>query len=356
MVQPGHRPRARRRPACKYSNAFTGRNGATFTAATNAGLIFLVLDDFEERHARGLTIDRIADDMRGELAQIEEAQAFVFIPPPVRGMGAAAGFSMRLQDTLGMPAGEFARITQEFVAEANQHARHRQRLHHLPVLTPQVYVDVDRDKAQMLKVPVTAIFEAMRVFMGSAYVNDFNMFGRTYRVTAQADGDYRLDPGERIQDPRAQRRRADGAARQPRDLPGGRRARARAALQSVPDRRGNGTAQPGVSSGQALQIMRALANDKLPQGITYEWTDLSYQEAKVGRTGYYIFVLQRGLRVPGAGGAVRELVAAARHHADRADVPALRARSACGCTGARSTSSPRSASSCSSAWPPRTRS
>jgi hydrophobe/amphiphile efflux-1 (HAE1) family protein len=278
-------------PGVKYSNAFTGRNGATFTAATNAGLIFLVLDDFEERHARGLTIDRIANAVRGGLAQIEEAQAFVFIPPPVRGMGAAAGFSMRLQDTLGMPASDFARITQEFVAEANRTPGIANVFTTFQSSTPQVYVDVDRDKAQMLKVPVTAIFEAMRVFMGSAYVNDFNMFGRTYRVTAQADGDYRLDPGSvskiRVRNADGQMvplgslvtfREIAGPERVPR-------------YNLFPAAEVNGTAQPGVSSGQALQIMRALAAEKLPQGVTYEWTDLSYQEAKVGRTGYYIFVL-----------------------------------------------------------------
>ena len=216
----------------------------------------------------------------------------MFIPPPVRGMGAAAGL-------LDAPAGharacrprEFAHITQEFVAEANQTPGIANVFTTFQTATPQVYVDVDRDKAQMLKVPVSNIFEAMRVFMGSAYVNDFNMFGRTYRVTAQADGDYRLDP-ESVSKIRVRNERgADGAARQPRDLQGDRRTRSRAALQSVPLRRGNGTARPGVSSGQALEIMRELAREKLPQGITYEWTDLSYQEAKVGRTGYYIFVL-----------------------------------------------------------------
>jgi hydrophobe/amphiphile efflux-1 (HAE1) family protein len=278
-------------PGVRYSNAFTGRNGATFTAATNAGLIFLVLDDFEERHARGLTIDRIANAVRGGLAQIEEAQAFVFIPPPVRGMGAAAGFSMRLQDTLGMPASDFARITQEFVAEANRTPGIANVFTTFQSSTPQIYVDVDRVKAQMLKVPVTAIFEAMRVFMGSAYVNDFNMFGRTYRVTAQADGDYRLDPNSvskiRVRNGDGQMvplgslvtfREIAGPERVPR-------------YNLFPAAEVNGTARPGVSSGQALQIMRALAAEKLPQGVTFEWTDLSYQEAKVGRTGYYIFVL-----------------------------------------------------------------
>ena len=278
-------------PGVKYSNGFTGRNAATFTFATNAGLMFLVLDDFEERHKLGQTIDRIAQEVRRKLAQIEEAQAFVFIPPPVRGMGAAAGFSMRLQDTLGMDPTEFARITQEFVAEANRAPGLANVFTTFQAATPQVYVDVDRDKAQMLKVPVTSIFEAMRVFMGSAYVNDFNMFGRTYHVTAQADGDYRLD-AESVAKIRV--RSTDGAM-----VPLGSLVTFKEIVgpervpryNLFPSAEVNGVAQPGVSSGQALEIMRELSRDKLPPGITFEWTDLSYQEAKVGRTGYYIFVL-----------------------------------------------------------------
>ncbi|TMJ72773.1 MAG: efflux RND transporter permease subunit, partial [Alphaproteobacteria bacterium] len=278
-------------PGVKYSNGFTGRNGATFTFATNAGLLFLVLDDFEERHRLGQTIDKIAQDVRNRLAQIEEAQAFVFIPPPVRGMGAAAGFSMRLQDTLGMDPTEFARVTQEFVAEANRTPGIANVFTTFQAATPQIFVDVDRDKAQMLKVPVTNIFEAMRVFMGSAYVNDFNMFGRTYRVTAQADGDYRLDAESvskiRVRSTDGQMvplgslvtfKEIAGPERVPR-------------YNLFPAAEVNGTARPGISSGQALEIMRGLSREKLPQGVTFEWTDLSYQEAKVGRTGYYIFVL-----------------------------------------------------------------
>jgi len=278
-------------PGVRYSNAFTGRNAATFTAATNAGLLFLVLDDFEDRHRRGLTIDKIAQSLRGKLAQIEEAQAFVFIPPPVRGMGSAAGFSMRLQDTLGLPASEFARITQEFVAEANRTPGIANVFTTFQASTPQVFVDVDRDKAQMLKVPVTSIFEAMRVFMGSAYVNDFNMFGRTYRVTAQAGGEFRMDEASvakiRVRNADGQMvplgslvtfKEIAGPERVPR-------------YNLFPSAEVQGSALPGVSSGQALATMRALAQEKLPPGVNFEWTDLSFQEAKVGRIGYYIFAL-----------------------------------------------------------------
>jgi len=278
-------------PGVKYSNAFSGRNGATFTAATNAGTLFLVLDDFEERHRLGQTIDKIAQEIRAKLGEIEEAQSLVFIPPPIRGMGAAAGFSMRLQDTLGMPAVEFARITQEFVAEANRTPGIANTFSTFAAATPQVFVDVDRDKAQMLKVPVTNIFEAMRVFMGSAYVNDFNMFGRTYRVTAQADGDYRLDR-ESVSKIRV--RSADGhmvplgSLVTFKEISGPERV---PRYNLFPSAEVQGTAIAGISSGQALKIMQGLALDKLPPGVKFEWTDLSFQESRVGSTGYFIFVL-----------------------------------------------------------------
>jgi hydrophobe/amphiphile efflux-1 (HAE1) family protein len=278
-------------PGVKYSNAFTGRNGATFTAATNAGLMFLVLDDFDERHRLGQTVEKVAAEVRTKLAQLQDAEALVFVPPPVRGMGAAAGFSMRLQDTLGMPAVDFARVTQEFVAEANRTPGIARAFTTFAAATPQIFVDVDRDKAQMLKVPVTTIFEAMRVFMGSAYVNDFNMFGRTYRVTAQADGDYRLDR-ESISKIRVRSsdghmvplgslvtfKEISGPERVPR-------------YNLFPSAEVQGAAVAGISSGQTLDIMRNLAQDKLPPGVRFEWTDLSFQESRVGRTGYLIFVL-----------------------------------------------------------------
>jgi hydrophobe/amphiphile efflux-1 (HAE1) family protein len=278
-------------PGVRYSNAFTGRNAATFTSATNAGLLFIVLDDFEERHRRGLTIDKIAQSLRVKLAQIEEAQALVFVPPPVRGAGAAAGFSMRLQDTTGMPAAELARVTQEFVAEANKTPGIANAFTTFAAATPQVFVDVDRDKAQMLRVPVTNIFEAMRVFMGSAYVNDFNMFGRTYRVTAQADGDFRLDQ-ESVSKIRVRSQDGQmvplGSLVTFKEIAGPERV---PRYNLFPSAEVQGAAARGISSGQALEIMRKLAEEKLPPGVTFEWTDLSYQEAKVGRTGYYIFAL-----------------------------------------------------------------
>jgi multidrug efflux pump subunit AcrB len=143
----------------------------------------------------------------------------------------------------------------------------------------------------MLRVPLGNIFEALRVYMGSAYVNDFNMFGRTYRVTAQADGPFRMDP-ENIG--RIRVRNADGqmvplgSLVTPQVIAGPDRV-PRYNLFPTVENQGGGA--PGVSSGQALQIMREVADRTLPEGIGYAWTDLSFQEVKAGRAGYYIFVL-----------------------------------------------------------------
>ncbi|MGH6814937.1 MAG: efflux RND transporter permease subunit, partial [Hyphomicrobiaceae bacterium] len=278
-------------PGVKYSNGYSGRNGATFTNASNSGLLFVVLDDFDKRHPKGLTAAAVAQIMRGRLAEIEDAQSFVFVPPPVRGMGGSAGFSMRLQDKQGLEPEDFARVAREFIAAANREPGIVNVFTTFQAATPQVYLDVDRVKAQMLKVPIANIFEALRVYMGSAYVNDFNMFGRTYRVTAQADGGFRLDP-DNVSKIRV--RNTDGQM-----VPLG----SLLTFQEIagPDRvpRYNlfptvevqGQARPGISSGESLRIMADLAARVLPEGVGFEWTDLSYQEVKVGRTGYYIFAL-----------------------------------------------------------------
>ncbi len=279
-------------PGFKYTNGYTGRSGSTFTNGSNVAAIFCVLDDFVERHDKGLTISRVAQDLRGRLArEINEATAQVFVPPPLRGGGGTSGFSMRLQDRAGLGSEAFSRAAQDLIQAANSTPGIANTFTTFSTGTPQIFVDVDRMKAQMLKVPMANIFEAMRVYMGSAYVNDFNMFGRTYRVTAQADGAYRLDP-ENIS--RIRVRNADGQM-----VPLGSLVTFRET--TGPDRvprynlfpaiEINGQSTAGVSSGQALQIMQDVAVRTLPPGITYEWTDLSYQEKKTGRTGYYIFAL-----------------------------------------------------------------
>ena len=203
-------------PGVKFSNAFTGRNAATFTAATNAALLFLVLDDFEERHKKGQSIDKVTSEVRAKLGQIEEAQSLVFIPPPVRGMGAAAGFSMRLQDTMGLPSNEFAQITQEFVAAANRTPGIANAFTTFQTGNP---AGVRRRRPRQGADAEGARQQDLR---GHARVHGLGLRQRLQHVRPHLPrhrpGRRRLPPrpGERRRNPSAQRRRANGAARQPR--------------------------------------------------------------------------------------------------------------------------------------------
>jgi hydrophobe/amphiphile efflux-1 (HAE1) family protein len=278
-------------PGIAYTSGFTGRSGATFTNATNAAAMFIVLDDFMVRANKGQNIQKLAADLRQRLSVIQEAQSLVFVPPPVRGIGAASGYSIRLQDKGGLGSDEFSRAANEFIQALNQTPGLSNAFTTFQTVTPQIFVDVDRTKAQMLRVPIGNIFEALRIYMGSAYVNDFNMFGRTYRVTAQADGNFRLDPDNVA---RIKVRNSDGQM-----VPLG----SLVTFKEIagPDRvprynlfptvEINGQGATGVSSGQALEMVAQVAARVLPEGVGYEWTDLSFQEKRAGRTGYYIFAL-----------------------------------------------------------------
>ena len=279
-------------PGVSYTNVNVGRSNATFTNASNAGSLFVVLDTFQNRQKAGLTVQKLADELRQKLSrEIQEANVIVQIPPPVRGIGASIGFAMRLQDKAGLGSIELGRVAQELIRELNAQPQIRNTFTTFQTGTPQIFVDVDRVKAQMLRVPISNIFEAMRIYMGSAYVNDFNMFGRTYRVQAQADGEFRLD-ADNVS--RIRVRNADGNM-----VPLG----SLVIFKEIagPDRvpRYNlfptveiqGTSAVGVSSGQALDVVNEVAARVLPDGIGFEWTDLSFQEKRAGRTGYYIFAL-----------------------------------------------------------------
>jgi hydrophobe/amphiphile efflux-1 (HAE1) family protein len=278
-------------PGVAHTSSYTGRSGSTGSNSSNTGTIFVIVDDARERAAKGLSIDKVADTITARLNTIEESKTSAFIPPPVRGMGGQTGFSMRLQNRANMTPGEFQNVADDFIAAANKLPGMKNVFTTFSTGTPQLYVDVDRDKAQMLKVPLESIFEALRVYLGSAYVNDFNMFGRTFRVTAQADAKFRIDPENisriRVRNETGQMvplgnlvkfRNIGGPDRVPR-------------YNLFPTIEVNGSLQPGMSTGEGIAMMSALAKQELPDGITYEWTDLTYQEVKAGSAGYYIFVL-----------------------------------------------------------------
>ncbi|MEX2123420.1 MAG: multidrug efflux RND transporter permease subunit [Woeseia sp.] len=277
-------------PGAVRAIGFAGFSGATFSNASNAGAIFVGLKPFAER-GPGDSAPEVAGRLSGALGQIRGAQIFVIEPPPVRGLGTGGGFKMMVQDRGGRGLETLEQATWSLVGASYQTAETRQVFSTFSTATPRYYLDIDRTRAEMLQVPVENVFEALQVYLGSAYVNDFNLFGRTYRVTAQADEPYRLEPAD-IARLRARNTSGGmvplGSVLVVRDTTGSDRL---VRHNLYPAAEIQGATAAGFSSGEAIGRMEQLAADMLPEGIDYEWTEIAYQERQAGNAGLLIFPL-----------------------------------------------------------------
>ena len=279
-------------PGVAHAVNIVGFSGATFTNAPNAGAIFVVLDPFEKRAGNP---NRSAAAIQGQLFQrlaaIQDGLIFVAAPPPVSGIGNAGGFRMMVEDRAGLGYQALQGAVYAMMGRAAQTPGLVQVYSLFENSTPQLYLDIDRTKAQLLGINIPDVFAALQIYLGSAYVNDFNLFGRTYRVVAQALDKYRAD----IKDVLNIRVRNHGGDTVP--LGAFTTVRTVTAPYRVP--RYNlypaaeldGSAAPGYSQGQAIQIMEKLAAETLPDGFTYEWTTLAYQQLRAGNTSTFAFIL-----------------------------------------------------------------
>ena len=280
-------------PGVRDSVAFPGLSIDGFTNRTNAGIVFFGLTDFDKRTTKALSADAIAAQVNMRAAAIKDAFIFVLNPPPVSGIGQAGGFKLQLLDrnSLGEQAlagavgGTLGRVY------GNPQSVLTQVFSNYEINVPQLYADIDRTRAKQMGVNLTDIYDTMQLYLGSLYVNDFNRFGKTYQVIVQADAPYRADAASITQ---LKTRNSRGEM-----VPLG-------ALMKVVPTFGpvsvtrhngfyaadvNGAPKPGYSSGQAqAEIERVLAAS-LPRGITYDWTELVYQEKIAGNTMIYIFPL-----------------------------------------------------------------
>jgi len=269
--------------------AFAGLSGATRTQASNAAALFPVFEEPEVRLKKGLTAAVITADLRKRLSAIEGAFIIVIPPPPIPGIGTGGGFTMRIQDRQGRGAELLAAATDELVGAARKAPGLTSVFSPFTANTPQVFVDIDRIKAQKLGVPIQNVTDAIETYFGSTYVNDFNILGRTYHVTAQADLPFRK---ERADLARLRTRNAVGdmvmlgSVVDFRDISGPDRV-ARYNLYPAAELQGEGL--PGTSSTTAIETMKRLAEATLPSGFSYDWTDLSYQQVNGGNTGLYVF-------------------------------------------------------------------
>ncbi|KAF2989179.1 multidrug efflux RND transporter permease subunit [Methylocystis sp. MJC1] len=279
------------RPGVASSVVFTGFDGATFTNAPNAGVIFVTLKSFEERHRAGLTAPGIRDDIRAALAPIKDAFVFVLEPPAVPGIGTGGGIKGYVQDRggMGLPALEGAAWS--LAGPAMHTPGVAQAFTLFNTRTPQIFADVDRTKAEMIGVPITRVFETMSIYLGSVFVNDFNILGRTYRVMAQADNPHRLtlrDLSELKTRSATGEMTPLGALASFNDTTGPFRV-PRYNLYPAAEVQVN--LQHGVSSGQGIAMIEGLASKSLPQGFGFQWTEIALQEKLAGNTAILAFGL-----------------------------------------------------------------
>ncbi len=270
---------------------FSGFSGATGTISSSNAALYVVLKPFPERIKARQTADAVAAELRKRLAGISGAAILVIPPPPVEGIGNTGGFAMRLEDRGGLGSEALAKATNDLVAAANKTPGMVGVYTTYSASTPQVKVDLDREKSEMLGVPAQRINEAIETYFGSSYVNDFNILGRTYRVTAQADLPFRATADDLA---KIKARNSDGNM-----VPIGSVTRLSDTLGAervprynlYPATEISGDTAPGKGAEFAITTMARLAAETLPAGISFEWTDLTYQQTSAGNTGLLIFPL-----------------------------------------------------------------
>ncbi|MGL4975384.1 MAG: efflux RND transporter permease subunit [Bosea sp. (in: a-proteobacteria)] len=279
------------RPGVMDSVAFVGFDGATFTNAPNTGVIFVRLKDFKDRLKEGLTTQGILNDLRRSMSTLPEAFALVIEPPSVPGIGTGGGLKGYVQDRSGAGLPALERAAWSIAGPLNQTPGFQSAFTLFNTRTPQIYADIDRTRAEQMGVPIGRIFETLSIYMGSAFVNDFNILGRTFRVTAQADNPYRMElrdvanlktrnvTGEMVPiGSVATFSDTTSAFRVPR-------------YNLYPAAEVQVSLARGYSTGEGIRAVEALAARNLPPGIGFEWTEIALQQKLAGNTAILAFGL-----------------------------------------------------------------
>jgi hydrophobic/amphiphilic exporter-1 (mainly G- bacteria), HAE1 family len=251
---------------------------------------FLVYDDWDKRGA-ALSQDNILANLRKELATIEDAGVFVAVPPPIRGLGASGGFQLMVEDRASLGLAELQKTVLEVLNAGNSQSGLRNLATTFSARSPQLYLDIDRTKVRSLQVPMSSVFETLQAYLGSSFVNLFNKFNQVFQVYVQADAPYRLQP-DNIKDLYVRNELNQM-------VPLGALLQVHPSLGSELVLRYNlypaaqifGTAAPGFSTGQALNLMEQVLRNNLPRGMSFDWTATAYQEKKVGALAYFIYAL-----------------------------------------------------------------
>jgi multidrug efflux pump len=279
---------ARQHPGVANSVAFPGLSINGFVNASNAGIVFVTLKPHEEREA---SANEIVAELNGKFAGIQEAFVAIFPPPPVQGLGQVGGFKLFVEDRDGAGFEELYAQLQGALNEGRKRPELAGLFSSFQVSVPQIDADVDRERAKTYGVSLNDVFDTLQVYLGSLYVNDFNRFGRTYQVNVQAEPEFRTQP-EQIR--RLETRSVSGAMVPLGSLVTVKRGYGPEQVMhynGFPAAEINGGPAPGFSSGQAQQAITAVLREKLPSGMSFEWTELAYQEQTSGNTMLLIFPL-----------------------------------------------------------------
>ena len=278
-------------PGVISSVAFPGLNINGFTNSPNSGIVFTTLSDFKERNDPSMSADAIAAALNQKFAGIEDAFIAIFPPPPVQGLGTIGGFRLQIQDRASHGYEELYNVTMQVMQKAWATPELTGIFSSYQVNVPQLDLDIDRTKAKQQNVSLDEIFQTLQAYMGSVYVNDFNQFGRTYQVNMQADEQFRQSASQISQ---LKVRNSDGEM-----VPLG-------SFINVTDTAGpdrvmhyngfttaeiNGGPAPGYSTGEAQAAIEKILAETLPNGMTYEWTELTYQQILAGNAGVFIYPL-----------------------------------------------------------------
>ncbi|MCP4261730.1 MAG: multidrug efflux RND transporter permease subunit [Planctomycetes bacterium] len=278
-------------PGVKDYISINGYSLIDSMVTSNAGTIFVIFDDWDERTADELKISAILQNLQFKLAQVDEALCFAFSPPPIQGLGSAGGFEFQLQDRGGTGTILLQTVGEDMVFEGNANPSLTRMSSGLRATVPQLYLDIDRIKAKNMNVPLQTIFTTLQANLGSLYVNDFNLFGKTFKVMMQADSHFR----EKIED--ITRLEVKSAAGKMIPLDTLIKVEEVAGPQAIfrynlyPTTKISGAPAPGKSTGESIEAMEAMAEEIMPPSMGYEWTGVTYQQIKAGNMAPVIFTL-----------------------------------------------------------------
>ncbi len=275
-----------------HVNEYAGWSLLSGASQSNVATLFARLKPFEQRTGHPeLYVDAIIKNLTQRLSVIPDARIAVFAPPPIRGMSSVGGFKLQILDRSDQGIDQLQQVTVDMISKGNQQAGLAGLFTTFRVGVPQLFADVDRTRAKSMNVPLQDIFDTLQIYLGSLYINDFNSFGRSYQVVAQADAEFRMTP-EDISELKTKNNRGGmvplGAIVDVREITGPDKI---TRYNMYPTAEINGSTLPGVSSGQAINIMDKLLSAELPPGFDYEWTEITLQQVLAGNVAFLVFPL-----------------------------------------------------------------